>query len=79
MLYLLGQEWIEKYTKKENSYWYLNIDKKKKFAYRYRLYDHNDMRKEKEKKKQNFNTSLEEERTLTVLKATIEWWRKNCS
>ena len=29
------------------------------------------MRKEKEKKKQNFNTSLEAERALTVIKATI--------
>ncbi|MGE7910613.1 Arm DNA-binding domain-containing protein [Lysinibacillus xylanilyticus] len=54
-----------------------SVSIKKKFAYRYRLYDHNGMRKEK--KKQNFNTSLEAERALTVLIATIECWRKNCS
>ncbi|KOS64666.1 site-specific integrase [Lysinibacillus agricola] len=56
-------------TKKENIYWYLNTDKTKKFAYRYRFYDHNGKRREK--KRQNFNTSLEAERALTAIKATI--------
>ena len=63
--------WLEKIKshKKENIYWYLDTDKKKKYAYRYKFYDHNGKRREKTK--QNFNTSLEAERALTALKATI--------
>ncbi|MFF2797079.1 tyrosine-type recombinase/integrase [Lysinibacillus xylanilyticus] len=56
-------------TKKENIYWYLDTNKKKKYAYRYKFYDQSGKRRER--KRQNFNTSLEAERALTAIKATI--------
>jgi len=56
-------------TKKENIYWYYDSNKKKKYAYRYKFYDHTGVRREKTR--QNFNSSIEAEKALIALKATV--------
>lgn len=56
-------------TKKENIYYYIDTDGKKKYAYRYKYYDM--LQKRREKTKQGFLSEREAERALLEIKADI--------
>lgn len=55
--------------KKDCIYYYVDTDKKKKFAYRYKYYDVHGVRKEKTK--QGFLSDIEAERALINVKAAV--------